>query len=83
MPQIATIKSLPRAFRMMKAMQAQGVEWGEDYQRAAGAALQTILAGRMEAAIDHHRTPRSRSRGGRLAGKIKKVIVVHGGCGTP
>jgi putative transposase len=54
MPQTATINSLPRAFRMMKAMQAQGVEWGEDYRRAAGDALQTILAGRMEAAIDRH-----------------------------
>lgn len=54
MPQTATIKSLPRAFAMMKAMQAQGIEWGEDYRRAAGDALKTILAGRMEAAIDRH-----------------------------
>ncbi len=29
MPQTATIKSLPRAFRMMKAVQVQGIEWGE------------------------------------------------------
>jgi hypothetical protein len=43
MPQTATIKSLTRAFRMMKAMQAQGVEWGEDYRRAAGEALKGIL----------------------------------------
>ena len=35
MPQSATIESLPGAFRMMKAMQAQGVEWGEDYRTAA------------------------------------------------
>ena len=54
MPQTATIKSLPRAFRMMKAMQAQGIDWGEDYRRAAGDALKTILAGRMDAAIDRH-----------------------------
>src|SRR6516165_2730242 len=54
MPQTATIKSLTRAFRMMKAMQAQGVEWGEDYRRAAGEALKGILAGRMAAAIDRH-----------------------------
>lgn len=54
MPQSATIKSLPRAFRMMKAMQAQGIEWGEDYRRAAGAALKEILEGRMAAALDHH-----------------------------
>ena len=39
MSQSATIKSLPRAFRMMKVMQAEGIEWGEDYRRAAGAAL--------------------------------------------
>ncbi len=54
MPQTATIKSLPRAFRMMKAMQAEGVEWGEDYRRAAGDALKGILAGRMAAAIEVH-----------------------------
>ena len=34
MPQTATIKSLPAAFAMMKAMQAEGVEWGEDYRGA-------------------------------------------------
>ena len=33
MPQAATIESLAHAFRMMKAMQAQGIEWGEDYRR--------------------------------------------------
>ena len=54
MPQVATINSLPRAFRMMEAMQAEGVEWGEDYRRAAADALKTILSGRMDAAIDRH-----------------------------
>ena len=54
MPQSATIKSLPHAFRMMEAMQAQGVEWGEDYRFAAADALRTILRGRMDAAIDRH-----------------------------
>ena len=54
MPQAATIKSLPRAFRMMKAMQAQGIEWSEDYRRAAGQALVDILHGRMASAIDRH-----------------------------
>ena len=43
MPQAATIKSLPRAFRMMKAMQAQGIEWGEDYRRAGAQALKDVL----------------------------------------
>ena len=54
MPQTATIKSLPRAFRMMKAMQAQGIEWGADYRDAAADALKAVLLGRMEVAIDRH-----------------------------
>ena len=54
MPRTATIKSLPRAFRMMEAMQAQGVEWGEDYRQAAGAALKDVLEGRMAGGIDRH-----------------------------
>ena len=54
MSQSATIKSLPRAFRMMKVMQAEGIEWGEDYRRAAGAALKDILEERMASGIDCH-----------------------------
>ena len=54
MPQAATIKSLPHAFRMMTAMQAQGIEWGEDYRRAAAAALKDVLEVRMAAGIDRH-----------------------------
>ncbi len=54
MPQTATIKSLPRAFRMMKAMQAQGIEWGEDYRRAGAQALKEVLEGRMAAGVDRH-----------------------------
>ncbi len=54
MPQAATIKSLPRAFRILKAMDAQGIEWGEDYRHAAGAALKDVLEGGMAAGIDRH-----------------------------
>ncbi len=54
MPRSATTKSLPRAFRMMEEMQAQGIEWGEDYRQAAGAALKEVLEGRMAAGIDRH-----------------------------
>src|SRR5216684_3743311 len=32
MPQAVTIRSLPRAFELVKGMQAQGLEWGEGYQ---------------------------------------------------
>ena len=54
MPQAATIKSLPRAFQMMKTMQAQGIEWGEDYRRAGALALKDVLEGRMAAGVDRH-----------------------------
>ncbi|HEX2479179.1 MAG TPA: transposase [Geminicoccaceae bacterium] len=54
MPQTATIKSLPAAFAMMKAMQAEDVEWGEDYRGAARDALAELLAGRMGQLIDEH-----------------------------
>jgi len=52
MPQTATIKSLPAALRMMKAMQAEDVEWGEDYRQATRQALAELLGGRMDALID-------------------------------
>lgn len=54
MPHGATIRSIPAAFRMMKAMQAQGVEWGADYRPAAGAALKSVLEGWMASGIDRH-----------------------------
>ena len=54
MPQTATIKSLPAAFRMMKAMQADDVEWGEDYRGAAPQALAELLEGRMAETIDRY-----------------------------
>jgi putative transposase len=54
MPQTATIKSLPVAFAMLKAMQAEGVEWGEDYRGVARQALAELLEGRMDQLIDEH-----------------------------
>ena len=54
MPQAATIKSLPAAFRMMKAMQAGDVEWGEDYRASARHALAELLEGRMGQLLDEH-----------------------------
>jgi transposase-like protein len=54
MPQTATIKSLPAAFRMMKAMQAEGVEWGEDYRQGARDAVAEPLRSRMDQLIDEH-----------------------------
>ncbi len=54
MSQSAMIKSVPRAFRMMKGMQAQGIEWGVDYRAVTGAVLKDVLDGRMAAGIDRH-----------------------------
>ena len=54
MSQTATIKSLPRAFRMMKAMQSDGIEWGDDYRHAGAAALKDVLEGQMANRIDRH-----------------------------
>jgi putative transposase len=54
MPQTATIESLPAAFRMLKAMQAEDVEWGEDYRQATRQALAELLEGRMDQLIDEH-----------------------------
>ena len=54
MPQIATIKSLPVAFEILKAMQDEGVEWGEDCRAGARQTLAELLEGRMDQAIDQH-----------------------------
>lgn len=52
MPQAVTIRSLPRAFAMIKAMQDQGYEWGEDYRQSGRQALAEILEEQMDDAID-------------------------------
>jgi Transposase, Mutator family len=54
MPQAATIKSLPVAFAMVKAMRAEGVEWGEGCRAGARHALAELLEGRMDQLIDQH-----------------------------
>ncbi len=35
MPRTVTIESLPQAFEVIKQMQDQGYDWGEDYRCAA------------------------------------------------
>ena len=39
---------------MLKAMQAEGLEWGEDYRAGACQALAELLEGRMAETIDRH-----------------------------
>jgi transposase-like protein len=50
--QAATIESLPEAFAMVKAMQAEGLGFGEDYRPLARRALAEIIEGRMAEAVD-------------------------------
>jgi hypothetical protein len=44
MPQAVTIRSLPRAFEFVKAMQAQGLEWGQGYRARARCRLAAIIS---------------------------------------
>ena len=52
MPQAMTIRSLPRAFELVKGMQAQGLEWGESYRSLGRQAIAAILQGQRVQAID-------------------------------
>lgn len=54
MPHAVTITSLAVAFEVMKSMQADGLEWGEDYRQAGRQALKEVLEGRMGEAVDRH-----------------------------
>jgi putative transposase len=50
----ATITSLPMAFEVVKAMQADGLDWGEGYRPLGRQALEDIIEDQMAAAVDHH-----------------------------
>ena len=50
----ATIESLPKAFAMVKAMQAAGLDWGEGYRPLARQAIAEIIESEMAAAVDRH-----------------------------
>ncbi len=54
MPHAVTIKSLPAAFATMKAMQAEGLGWGEELRPLARQALTEIIEDRMHEFIDAH-----------------------------
>src|SRR3989475_6467347 len=48
----ATITSLPMAFEVVKAMQADGLDWGDGYRPLGRQALEEIIEGQMAAAVD-------------------------------
>ena len=54
MSRTVTLKSLPRAFAMIKEIEHQGYDWGEDYRAAARAAVVDVLEGRLVEAVDRH-----------------------------
>jgi hypothetical protein len=54
MPQALTIRSLARAFELVKGMQAaHGLEWGEDYSKLSRDAIAAILP-HQGRSIDEH-----------------------------
>lgn len=50
----ATITSLPIAFEVVKAMQADGLDWGEGYRPLGRQALEEIIEDQMAAAVDRY-----------------------------
>ena len=54
MPPSVTIRSLPRAFELVKGMQAQGLEWDDGYRSLGRQALAGILREQMGHAIEDH-----------------------------
>ena len=50
----ATIESLPTAFEVVKAMRADGLDWGEGYRPLGRRALAEIIETEMAAAVDRH-----------------------------
>ena len=55
MPQRATIESILQAFRMLKQMRGQELEWGEEYRRAGALALKGVLEQGMAARVEADR----------------------------
>jgi transposase-like protein len=54
MPHMATIESLPMAFEIVKAIQAEGLDWGEGYRPLGRQAVAEIIEEQMARAIDAH-----------------------------
>ena len=52
MPHLAAIESLPEAIAVVKAMQADGLEWGEGYRPLDRQALVAVIEARREKAVD-------------------------------
>ena len=72
----ATIESLPEAFEMVKAMRADGPDWGTDCRQAARQALAEIIQGRMAEDVDRWLDgPEGRGRGDRRNGTYRRRLL--------
>jgi len=54
MPQSATVRSLPQAFRIIKEMTLQGYEWGEEYRDAGRRGIREFLECQMQNHLDRY-----------------------------
>lgn len=52
--QAATIESLPMAFEFVKAMRADGLDWGEGYRPLGRQVLAAVIEAQMAAAVDRY-----------------------------
>jgi transposase-like protein len=52
--QVAAIRSVARAYKVIKEISSQGVPWGEDYRFYSRIALKQFLEGRMKANLDSY-----------------------------
>ena len=73
MSRTVTLKSLPWAFAMIKEIEHQGYDWGEDYRRAGRDAVVDFLEGRMHEAVDRHlETPAEGDEADRRNGSYRR-----------
>ena len=52
--QVAAIRNVSKAYKVIKEISSQGLEWGEDYRLYTREALKGFLEGRMRANIDFY-----------------------------
>jgi len=52
--QVAAIRSVSKAYKVIKEISSQGVSWGEDYRVYSRIALKQFLEGRMKANLDSY-----------------------------
>ena len=52
--QVAAIRSVSKAYKVIKEISSQGVSWGEDYRFYSRMALKQFLEGRMKVNLDSY-----------------------------